>query len=152
MSKIKVVLAEGAVLPTKGTVGAAGFDLYSPVDGFILGSELRGKSAVQVGKAIIDTGVIFEIPEGMVGYIKCRSGLGFKHDITALEGTIDSDFRDTVKVKLFNLGLHDYRFAKGERIAQIVFQKVEDVELTEAKEEALSTTARGKGGLGHTGK
>lgn len=151
MSKIKVVLAEGAVIPTKGTAGAAGFDLYSPVDGFILGTELRGKTAVQVGKTIIDTGVTFEIPEGMVGRIAPRSGLGFKHDIDAFKGTIDSDFRDTVKVKLFNLGFRDYEFKKGERIAQIIFQKIEDVVLEEAQEE-LSTTARGKGGLGHTGK
>lgn len=88
----------------------------------------------------------------MEAQIRPRSGLAFKHGITCLNtpGTIDADYRGEVKVLLINLGQEPFTIVRGERIAQIVFQTVPAVELTEVNE--LSETVRGEGGFGHTGK
>ncbi|MNP42496.1 Deoxyuridine 5'-triphosphate nucleotidohydrolase [compost metagenome] len=92
------------------------------------------------------------MPAGLEAQIRPRSGLAFKHGITCLNtpGTIDADYRGEVKVLLINLGQEPFTIVRGERIAQIVFQTVPAVELTEVNE--LSETVRGEGGFGHTGK
>lgn len=98
--------------PTIATVGSAGADLYAAEDITIL----PGQSA------IVSTGYIYQLAyPTMVGLVKGRSGLAFKHDIVAFEGTIDSDYSgNEVKVKLFNLGTSPYEIKMGERVAQIV--------------------------------
>jgi len=92
-----------------------------------------------------------EIPEGMEGQIRPRSGLAFKHGITCLNtpGTVDSDYRGEVKVLLVNLGDEDFVVTRGMRIAQVVFAAVTQVS---AEERSLAGgTARGAGGFGSTG-
>lgn len=103
-------------------------------------------------RTLIPTGLAMAMPGGLEAQIRPRSGLAFKHGITCLNtpGTIDADYRGEVKVLLINLGQEPFTIVRGERIAQIVFQTVPAVELTEVNE--LSETVRGEGGFGHTGK
>ena len=101
----------------KATKGSAGYDICSVRD-------------ITIGKrssAIVDTGLSLEIPEGVYGNIKGRSGLAFKRDIIAFDGTIDSDYRGEIKIKLFNHGKKNYSIVKGDRIAQIIFTPLERV-------------------------
>ncbi len=151
VTKIKIAVKEGGTKPTKGTEGAAGYDLYSPVDCTVPASQnVRGTAAVSVGRFQVDTLVAFAIPENIVGDVKGRSGLAFNSGGDAFNGTIDSDFRGTVKVLLYNLTDRPIEIRKGERIGQIVFKYVPPTELEEV--DTLDETARGEGGLGHTGK
>lgn len=101
---------------------------------------------------MIPTGLAMAMPAGLEAQIRPRGGLAFKHGITCLNtpGTIDADYRGEVKVLLINLGQEPFTIVRGERIAQIVFQTVPEIELTEVAE--LSDTVRGEGGFGHTGK
>src|SRR6478752_1900570 len=102
-------------------------------------------------RALVPTGLILEIPEGMEGQVRPRSGLAFKHGLTVLNtpGTIDSDYRGEVKVLLINLGDEDFAVTRGMRIAQIVFAAVTQVTV---EERALTGgTARGSSGFGSTG-
>ena len=92
------------------------------------------------------------MPRELEAQIRPRSGLAFKHGITCLNspGTIDADYRGEVKVLLINLGQEPFTIERGERVAQMVFQRVPQVLLEEVSE--LTDTARGEGGFGHTGK
>jgi dUTP pyrophosphatase len=100
---------------------------------------------------LISTGIKIMIPEGYEGQIRPRSGLALKHGITVLNtpGTIDSDYRGIVKVILINLGEEDFIIRRGDRIAQLVIQKIffPDFKIVEA----LDETKRGEGGFGHSG-
>ena len=100
---------------------------------------------------IISTGIKIMIPEGFEGQIRPRSGLALKYGITVLNtpGTIDSDYRGIVKVILINLGEKDFIIQRGDRIAQLVIQKVffPDFKLVKT----LNNTKRGEGGFGHSG-
>jgi dUTP pyrophosphatase len=130
-------------LPEYMTPGASGMDLYAAVE-----NEL----CIPAGKfALIPTGLAMSIPGGYEGQIRPRSGLALRHGITLLNtpGTIDADYRGEIKVIVINLGDREYILKKGERIAQIVFSKIEKVQLIEHKN--LDDTSRGKGGFGHTG-
>ncbi len=133
-------LREDAITPTYATDGSACFDLYSTANCTVRDATLE--------QPTIDTGIAFEIPEGYVMKVYSRSGHGFRNGVTLANnvGIIDSDFRDSVKVKLVG----DYlEVKKGDRIAQamiIPYPKVEFVEVDE-----LSETERGTGGLGSTG-
>jgi len=132
-----------AILPEKQTHGASGYDLFACVeDPVILKSGAR---------ALIPTGLVLEIPLGMEGQVRPRSGLAFKHGITILNapGTIDSDYRGELGVILVNLSENDFQIEQGMRIAQIIFQQVPEVLLTETVD--LTETSRGKGGFGSTG-
>ena len=102
-------------------------------------------------RALVPTGLIFEIPEGFEGQIRPRSGLAFKNGITCLNtpGTIDSDYRGEVKVLLINLGEEPFEITRGMRIAQMVIAPVTQARVAEITE--ASTTARGAGGFGSTG-
>jgi dUTP pyrophosphatase len=102
-------------------------------------------------RALVPTGLFLEIPEGYEGQVRPRSGLAAKDGITVLNspGTIDSDYRGEVKVILINHGEVTKYFKPGDRIAQLVFCKVERAELIEV--ETLTDTERGTGGFGHTG-
>ncbi|MBN9255571.1 MULTISPECIES: dUTP diphosphatase [unclassified Mesorhizobium] len=132
-------------LPAYESAGAAGMDLRAAVPDDRPVLILPGK------RALVPTGLVMEIPEGMEGQIRPRSGLAFKHGITCLNtpGTVDSDYRGEVKVLLVNLGDEDFVVTRGMRIAQVVFAAVTQVS---AEERSLAGgTARGAGGFGSTG-
>ncbi|TIX97532.1 MAG: dUTP diphosphatase, partial [Mesorhizobium sp.] len=102
-------------------------------------------------RALVPTGLILEIPEGVEGQVRPRSGLAFKHGLTCLNtpGTIDSDYRGEVKVLLINLGDEDFAVTRGMRIAQIVFASV--MQATVEERTLAGGTTRGSGGFGSTG-
>jgi len=126
----------------KATPGASGFDLYAQVKFCIAPHEGR----------IIQSGIRLAIPPGYEGQIRSRSGLAARDGITVLNspGTIDSDYRGEVMVILFNHTRHPYIVEKGDRIAQIVFAKVEDPDIQRV--EYIGETERGDRGIGSTGR
>ena len=135
---------EDIELPRKMTELASGFDLYAAVQEDV---------ALEPGeRKLIPTGIAIAMPAGLEAQIRPRSGLAFKHGITCLNtpGTIDADYRGEIKVLLINLGQESFTIKRNERIAQLVFQAVPNVELVHVNE--LDDTARGAGGFGHTGR
>jgi len=135
---------EDLALPRKMTELAAGYDLQAAV--------LEPLVLQPMQRALVPTGLAIAMPGGLEAQIRPRSGLAFKHGITCLNspGTIDADYRGEIKVLLINLGQEPFTIARGERIAQMVFQEVPEIELTQVEE--LSETVRGAGGFGHTGQ
>lgn len=135
--------SEGLELPRKMSELASGFDLYAAV---------TEPMVLEPGKrALVPTGLALAMPAGLEAQIRPRSGLAYKHGITCLNtpGTIDADYRGEIKVLLINLGEEAFAINRGERIAQMVFQIVPEVDLIEVQQ--LSETVRGAGGFGHTG-
>jgi dUTP pyrophosphatase len=130
-------------LPAPASPGSSGADLRAAVDGELV---LRPGE-----RALVPTGLVLEIPAGCEGQVRPRSGLALRHGIGVLNapGTIDSDYRGEVGVILVNLGAADFAVRRGDRIAQLVFARVEPVEWEEAEE--LSGSGRGEGGFGSTG-
>lgn len=131
-------------LPTYATDGSACFDIYA--------FQIPNVVSIPAGKGIIfETGLSFEIPKGYVMMIYSRSGHGFNKGIRLANctGVIDSDYRDEVKIKLFNDSRYNFVVGKYDRIAQAMLLPVEKVEFEEVSD--LSTTAR-TGGFGSTGK
>lgn len=128
-------------LPAYETPGAAGMDVRSCEEAVIPPGERK----------LIHTGLRMEIPEGMECQVRPRSGLAAKHGVTVLNapGTVDSDYRGELMVLLINHGSEDLRIARGDRIAQLVFARVERMETAESDD--LSETTRGSGGFGHSG-
>lgn len=121
------------------------------------GIDLRATEAVTLapagGRALVPTGIAVAIPRGYAGFIQPRSGLAFKHGVTVLNspGLIDSDYRGELKALLINTDpTEPFEVTRGERIAQLVIQAVEHVDLVEV--ESLDETERGEGGFGHTGR
>ncbi|MCH2635572.1 MAG: dUTP diphosphatase [Acidimicrobiales bacterium] len=105
------------------------------------------------GRALIGTGIAVAIPRGYAGFVQPRSGLALRHGITCLNspGLIDSGYRDELKVLLINTDPSEpYEVHRGDRIAQLVIQKVEEVAWEESDE--LDDTERGLGGFGHSGR
>ena len=141
-----VVLAHGKGLPLPAYQSdeAAGLDLVAAVG--------AGEAvAIAPGaRALIPTGLSFELPVGFEGQVRPRSGLALKHGVTVLNspGTIDADYRGEVKVILINLGDAPFAVRRGERIAQLVVAPVTRARLDTA--EALGATRRGAGGFGST--
>ncbi|MBM6997122.1 dUTP diphosphatase [Paenibacillus sp. DXFW5] len=134
---------EDIELPRKMSELASGFDLYAAV---------TEQLTLQPGqRALVPTGIAIAMPGGLEAQIRPRSGLAFKHGITCLNtpGTIDADYRGEIKVLLINLGQEPFVIQRNERIAQMVFQIVPEVNLVQVDE--LSETVRGDGGFGHTG-
>ncbi|PBB27082.1 dUTP diphosphatase [Mesorhizobium sp. WSM4307] len=142
---VRLPHAEGLPLPAYESAGAAGMDLRAAVPDDRPLLILPGK------RALVPTGLILEIPEGMEGQVRPRSGLAFKHGLTVLNspGTVDSDYRGEVKVLLINLGDEDFAVTRGMRVAQIVFAAVTQVAVEERS--LAGGTARGSGGFGSTG-
>ena len=106
--------------------------------------------SIAIGERVqVSTGVAFEIPNGFVGLIWDKSGLSHKSGLKTLGGVVDSQYRGEVKVGIINLGKEDFVFEKGQKVAQMLIQKVEQVDLIES--ENLSDTSRGDGGFGSTG-
>jgi dUTP pyrophosphatase len=107
------------------------------------------------GRALVPTGVAVAIPEGFAGFVQPRSGLALKHGVTCLNtpGLIDSGYRGELKVLLINTDpTEPFEVVRGERIAQLVVQRVEHVVLESVEAfDDLDTTERGQGGFGHTG-
>jgi dUTP pyrophosphatase len=146
--RVRVVrLAHGSdlQLPAYQSDEAAGMDIVAAV-------ESDDPLVLQPGeRALIPTGFILELPKGTEAQVRPRSGLALRHGITVLNspGTIDSDYRGEVKVLLVNLGNAPWEIQRGERIAQLVVQKVERASLVEVA--ILNSTKRGSGGFGSTG-
>ncbi|WP_308639293.1 dUTP diphosphatase [Paenibacillus silvisoli] len=134
---------EELALPRKMSELAAGFDLQAAVEEPVKLNPGERK--------LIPTGFAMAMPAELEAQIRPRSGLAYKHGITCLNspGTIDADYRGEVKVLLINLGKEPFVIERGERIAQMLFQVVPAVHISEADE--LPDTVRGAGGFGHTG-
>lgn len=141
--KVNVINKSNNKLPVCETYGSAGMDLLANTNGPITLKPMQ--------RLVIKTGLHMSIPEGYEAQIRSRSGLAIKHGIVVLNapGTIDSDYRGDVGVIIINLGDEDYTINHGDRIAQLVFNKYEKVELVQV--ESLDETERGEQGYGHTG-
>jgi dUTP pyrophosphatase len=126
--------------PTKGSVKAAGYDLKSAYDCTVPAR----------GKALVDTGIKVQLPEGCYGRIAPRSGLAVKNFIDVGAGVVDEDYRGVIKVVLFNHSDSAFEVKSGDRIAQFICERIYYPDLEEVKE--LTETERGEGGFGSTGK
>ena len=135
-----IVRVSGGSVPQYAHDGDAGADITASEKTIIPARE----------KSLIPTGIRLEIPEGHVGLIWPRSGLAVKKGIDCGAGVIDSHYRGEVKVLLFNHSDNEFHIEPGDRIAQILIQKVERVQFIPADE--LSETDRSEGGFGSTGK
>lgn len=134
-------------LPTYARIGDAGLDLLARTDVVL---------APNGGRALVPTGLAVAIPEGYAGFVQPRSGLALKHGVTCLNtpGLIDSGYRGELKVLLINTDPDEsFEITRGERIAQLVVQRVEHVVLEVVDDfDHLDPSARGEGGFGHTGR
>lgn len=142
---LKITLEEHAIgAPEYQSEHAAGMDLVAAIDREV---EIAPGEVVAV-----PTGLRLEIPVGYEGQVRPRSGLAAKHAIGVpnAPGTIDADYRGEVKVLLVNLGRSPYRVQRGDRIAQLVIAPVVRAAIEVVA--SLTTTARGDGGFGHTGR
>jgi dUTP pyrophosphatase len=139
--KVKIKkISPDATLPSYAHTGDAGMDLYSSAT-----ISLSPDERVQ-----IPTGVSMEIPEGYTGLVWDKSGLSHRVGLKTIGGVIDAGFRGEVMVGMINLGKEPYTIEKGHKVAQMLIQKVDQVEIEEVNE--LSETPRGEGGFGSTGK
>lgn len=136
--KIKKLNAQ-AITPTRGSSGAAGYDLYSS-EGHVILTGRRG---------VVSTGISLELPPGVYGRVAPRSGLAVKHGLQVGAGVVDPDYTGEVKVVLFNHDKNPYVIKPGYRIAQLVLERFEVAEIEEVTE--LGETERGEGGFGSTG-
>lgn len=137
---MRIVLDEGAILPTRAHSTDAGLDLYSREEQIILPWE----------SAVFDTGVHIELPEGTFGKLESKSGLNVKYGIVSHGGVIDSGFVGSISVKLYNHGDKPYMIRKGDKIIQMIVQPClyPELELVDR----LADTERGEGKFGSTGR
>lgn len=142
--KVKIINTSPYPLPQYQTLLSAGMDLQANLQEPVMLEPLERK--------VIPTGLFIELPVGYEAQIRPRSGMAIKHGITCLNtpGTIDADYRGEIGVILINLSSEAYTINPGERIAQMVVAKHERVEWEVVDE--LSSTERGSGGMGSTGK
>lgn len=136
---MKIVLDNGAHVPTRAHSTDAGLDLYAK----------EGQIVPAKESAEFDTGVHVQLPPGTAGLLVSKSGLNVKHDLTST-GLIDEDYTGSIKVKLYNHGGYDYRVEAGDKISQLVILPVCKPELEVV--ERLEDTERGVGGFGSTGR
>jgi dUTP pyrophosphatase len=138
--------AEGLALPAYQSSHAAGLDLLAAVP------EQTPMVLAPGQHAMIPTGLVIALPDGFEAQVRPRSGLAAKHGVTVLNspGTVDADYRGEINVLLVNLGAAPFTIRRGERIAQMVVAPVTRVELVPAT--SLSSTDRGSGGFGSTGR
>lgn len=132
-------LTEFATVPSRGSKLAAGYDLYSAYD-YVLKAK---------GKEMVKTDLQIALPSGCYGRVAPRSGLAWKHSIDVGAGVIDEDYRGPLNVILFNFADQDFEIKRGDRIAQLICEKIEQTEIQEA--ESLDDTDRGSNGFGSTG-
>lgn len=133
---------EGLPLPARQTPGSAGYDVCSAESDFTIQPAER---------RLVRTGLALAIPAGYEAQVRPRSGLALKHGLTLpnAPATIDSDYRGELMIPMINLGTVPVAVARGTRIAQLVFQRVEEVELKLVTK--LPASTRGQGGFGSTG-
>jgi dUTP pyrophosphatase len=133
---------DGLPLPARQTAGSAGYDVGSAEPDFVVQPAER---------RLVRTGLALAIPSGYEAQVRPRSGLAVKHGLTLpnTPATIDSDYRGELMIAVINLGTEPVTVTRGMRIAQLVFQRVEDVVLEPVDE--LPPSARGGGGFGSTG-
>ncbi len=136
--KFQKILAD-AIIPHYAHTGDAGIDIFSAEDAVIKAGERKN----------VRTGVKMEMPEGCAALVWDKSGLALKNGIKTMAGVIDSCYRGEIGIVLINLGNLDFKIAKGQKIAQMLIQKMEQAEVEEVKE--LNETSRGDGGFGSTG-
>ena len=143
MLKVKIINRGRQPLPTYATALSAGMDLRANID--------KDITLLPMQRQLVPTGLYIALPEGYEAQIRPRSGLALKHGITVLNtpGTVDADYRGEIMVLLVNFSNEPFVVKDGERIAQMIVAKHEQVrfELTET----LDETERGAGGYGHTG-
>ncbi|KNE72172.1 dUTP diphosphatase [Allomyces macrogynus ATCC 38327] len=136
--KIKKLVPH-AVVPKLGSRGAAGYDLSAAAECVIPAR----------GMALISTGLAMALPPGVYGRVAPRSGLAVKHRLDTGAGVVDSDYRGEVKVVLFNFSDQDYHVKVGDRVAQLILERILIADVAEVEE--LDATDRGAGGFGSTG-
>jgi dUTP pyrophosphatase len=141
---VKIINRSPNPLPSYATEGSSGMDLRADVKDEITLQPLE--------RMLVPTGVFIELPTGYEAQVRPRSGLAIKQGITCLNspGTVDADYRGELKVVLINLSNEPQVIHGGDRIAQMVIQKVEMVRLLQVED--IGTTLRGERGFGHTGK
>jgi len=142
--EVRIVNQSSNPLPAYATTGSSGMDLRASLQEPITLQPLE--------RVLVPTGLFIELPDGFEAQVRPRSGLAIKQGLSCLNtpGTIDADYRGEIKVILINLSNEPQQVHHGDRIAQMVIQKVEQVEWLLVQD--LSSTERGAGGFGHTGK
>jgi dUTP pyrophosphatase len=132
-------LVEDAILPTRGSGGAVGYDLYS----------IEECNVPPMHRALVGTGIATLLPVGVYGRVAPRSGLAVKHGIQVGAGVVDPDYTGEIKVVIFNHGDKDFEIKKGDRIAQLILERCETPKVEEIG--TVQETERGSGGFGSTG-
>lgn len=148
-SKLKIKLVDGAIMPSYATEGSSGLDFYANID-----KEIQLKP---MERMLVPTGVYIIIEPGFEGQLRAKSGNSVRHGLTLINavGTIDSDYRNEVKVPLVNLSNETAIIQHGDAIAQLIiapYERVETEVVTEEEYSANSKTERGEGGFGSTGR
>lgn len=141
--QIRIVNRSKHSLPQYATPGSSGLDLRANLEAPLLLKPME--------RALVPTGIFVEIPQGFEAQVRSRSGLAIRQGVICLNspGTIDSDYRGEWQVILINLSMEEHTINDGERIAQAVFHKIEQVEWVPVED--INTTERSAGGFGHTG-
>lgn len=137
---LKIMLDDGAIMPTRAHAHDAGLDLYAQEGRIIEAKE----------SAIFDTGVHVLIPEGYVGLLMSKSGLNMKYGLTS-EGVVDASYTGSIVVKLYNNSGFDYHVRTGDKISQLLIMPIETPELIQV-EEFEEETERGANGFGSSGR
>jgi dUTP diphosphatase len=142
--EVKIINRSTNELPAYATEGSSGMDLRAFLE--------SPQSLLPLERVLIPTGIFIELPQGYEAQVRPRSGLAIRHGITCLNtpGTIDADYRGEIKIILINLSPEEQVINPGDRIAQMIIQKVEKIEWRLVQE--LEVTGRNAGGFGHTGK
>ncbi len=130
----------GAKLPVYGHPGDAGMDLFAAEEVVLAAGEVKA----------VPTGIKVAIPGGYVGLIWDKSGISLQ-GVHRLAGVVDAGYRGEVKVVMVNLGKDRYIFKRDQKIAQMLIQPVQEVEVVDVGEDDLDETSRGEGGFGSTG-
>jgi len=142
MLKVKIKkIKDNAIIPKYAHHGDAGVDLYSTEDYVLKPGE----------RTLVSTGIQIAVPKGHEAQVRPKSGLALKHGISVCNtpGTVDAGYRGEVGVIVINLGNEDFKIEKGKKVAQMVFNQIEEAEFEEVED--LDDTTRGDGGFGSTG-
>jgi len=135
-----ILLSPNSKLPTRATIGSAGYDLYSAESGTIQPMQ----------RELLSLDISIQLPVGTYGQIAPRSGLAVKHGIQVGAGIIDEDYRGILGVLLFNMSDKPFTYNIGDRVAQLIIKSYESPEIHQV--EKLGESKRGDGGFGSTGK
>lgn len=142
--KVQIVNKSRHELPEYATGQSAGMDLRANIDTPITLKPLQ--------RCLVPTGLYIALPDGYEAQVRPRSGLALKHGVTVLNspGTIDADYRGEIRVIMVNLSSEDFVVNDGDRIAQMVVARYEQIEWSDV--DVLDETERGDGGFGHSGR